>query len=292
MSQRKRFGEILLEAGVVTEALLEEALQRQKGSGKRLGQVLEEMGEVSETNIAAALARQFGFRTVRGMAGYTFPEAVLGLVPGEEALKKLIFPLKVENKTLFLAMVNPLDMATIDNLTFQTGLRIVPCVTIPGEIQEAVNRHYFKRGQGKKTDWWTVLVVEDQEMVRAAVVAALKKLGYMTLEAANGAEGLKAACQHFPHLIVSDTVMPRMDGYEMFRSLQANPGTRDIPVIALSSKSAAEEEARLLEMGYFDFVGKPINPVRLLARVKRALKIVYGEECPSREERAGGGRAN
>jgi DNA-binding response OmpR family regulator len=52
-------------------------------------------------------------------------------------------------------------------------------------------------------------------------------------------------------------------------------------VIALSSRAAAEEEARLLDLGYFDFVAKPINPVRLVARVSRALRIVYGDNVPS-----------
>jgi DNA-binding response OmpR family regulator len=71
-----------------------------------------------------------------------------------------------------------------------------------------------------------------------------------------------------------------MDGLEMFRALQNNVVTRDIPVIALSSKAAAEEEARLLDLGYFDFIAKPINQVRLAARVKRALRSVYGQPAP------------
>jgi CheY-like chemotaxis protein len=284
MSKRKRFGEILVEAGAFNESVLQSALERQKGTGKRLGVVLEEMGVISEKDIAVVLSRQFGYKTVRDFAKYTFPAELLALIDAEQALKSLIFPLKQEDKTLYLAMVNPLDMAGIDNLAFRTGLRVVPCVTTAGDIQEAVNRHYLQAGQEvEKSEWWTVLVIDDQEMVRLAIVAALRKEGYTLLQAENGAEGLKAALQQKPHLIVTDTVMPRMDGYEMFRALQANAATRDIPVIALSSKAAAEEEAKILDMGYFDFVGKPINPVRLVARVRRALKIVYGEgEPPAR----------
>lgn len=283
MAKRKRFGEILIEAGILNEATLQKALDRQQGSGKRLGEVLEEMGIVAEKDIAAALARQFGFKTVAGIAKFTFPEAVLKLVESENALKGLVFPLKVEDRILYLAMVNPLDMETIDNISFRTGLRIVPCVTTAKEIQEGVSKHYMKEvpaAEVKKTEWWTVLVVDDQDLVRSAIMAALKRSGYDILEATNGAEGLKVALQTPPHLIVADTVMPRMDGYEMFRALQSNPNTRAIPVIALSSKSAPEEEAKLLDMGYFDFIPKPINPVRLTARVKRALRVVYGEEPP------------
>lgn len=279
-NRRKRFGEILVGSGLLPESSLEKALREQKGTGKRLGRILEEMRLVSEKDIAEVLARQFGYKTVQGISEDTFSEAVLGLVSCEKALKNLIFPLKVENKTLFLAMADPLDIETLDNLMFRTGLRVVPCVTTPSEIRAAIKKHYLKEGQGEKPSWWTVVVVEDQELVRGAILAALKKQGYKVIEATNGAEGLSAACQHFPHLIISDTVMPRMDGYEMFRAVQANPATRHIPIIALSSRSAAEEEARLLDMGYFDFVAKPINPVRLQARVKRALKVVYGEKYP------------
>jgi len=280
--RRKRFGEILVEAGACSEATLQGALQKQKGSGKRLGEVLEEMGVVSEKDIAVVLSRQFGYKTVRDFAKFNFSPELLALVDGDQALKALVFPLKQEERTLYLAMVNPLDMGVIDNLAFRTGLRVVPCVTTASDIQEAVSRHYLQQGEqkGAKGDWWTVLVVDDQEMVRLAVVAALRKEGYSLLQAENGAEGLKLTLQQKPHLIITDTVMPRMDGYEMYRALQANAGTRQIPVIALSSKAAAEEEAKLLGMGYFDFVAKPINPVRLAARVKRALRLVYGEGGP------------
>ncbi|MBE0597770.1 MAG: response regulator [Desulfuromonadales bacterium] len=283
MNQRKRFGQILLEAGVLNEATLQQALERQRGSGKRLGEILEEMGVVSEKDIATALARQFGFKTVTGFAKFSFPEAVLNLVEAEKALKVMIFPLKVEERLLYLAMSNPLDMETIDSLSFRTGLRIIPCISTAREIREAINKHYLKEtpaDEMKKAEWWSLLVVDDQDMVRAAIAATLKRAGYQIVEATNGAEGLKAALQSPPHLIVTDTVMPRMDGYEMFRALQSNSSTRKIPVIALSSKSSPEEEARLLDMGYFDFIPKPINPIRLTARVKRALRIVYGERPP------------
>lgn len=284
MNKRKRIGELLVEAGVVSEIVLQSALEKQKGTNKRLGLVLEEMGVISEKDIAAALSRQFGYKNVRDFARYAFPAELLALIDVEHALRSMIFPLKQEDKTLYLAMMNPLDMETIDNVAFRTGLRIVPCVTTAHDIQEAVNRHYMRAAEPVETgDWWTVLVVDDQEMVRLAIVAALRKEGYTLLQADNGAEGLKVALQQKPHLIITDTVMPRMDGYEMFRALRANAATRALPVIALSSKAAAEEEAKLLDMGYFDFVAKPINPVRLVARVRRALKIVYGEgEPPAR----------
>lgn len=282
MSRRKRFGEILIEAGIINESQLQAALERQKVSRGRLGRVLEELGVVTEKDIAVTLARQFEFKTVSGLARFKYAQEALALVSSSQALEKLIFPLKKQERTLFLAMVNPLDMETIDSLTFRTGLKIVPCVTTPSEIHEAVEKFYLGEQDEPSSDWWTILVVEDQELTRAAAAAALSRQGYKVLQAENGAEGLKEARQHKPHLIVADTVMPRMDGYEMFRALQASPPTASIPVIAMSSKSSAEEEAQVLDLGYFDFIAKPINPVRLTARVRRALKMVYGDKPPTR----------
>lgn len=284
MAKRKRFGEILVEAKVVDEYQLGRALEKQKGSGRRLGEVLEEAGVVTERDIAAALARQFGFKTVANIARATFSQELLALSDGDTSMNKMMFPLKKEGSTLFLAMVNPLDIETLDNLSFKCGLRIVPCVTTPTEIHSAVNRHYLNivEQTHEAEVWWTVLVVDDQDLVRAAAIAALKREGYDLLEASNGAEGLKVALQEKPHLIISDTIMPRMDGNEMFRAIQGNLNIKHIPVIALSSKSTAEEEAKLLEMGYFDFIAKPINPIRLVARAKHALRIIYGNSPPPR----------
>ena len=284
MAKHMRFGEILVETKVLTESQLERALEKQKGTGQRLGQILEEMGVVTERDIATTLARQFGFKTVSNIALASFSKELLDLFDGETAMNKMLFPLKLEGTSLFLAMVNPLDIETIENISFKTGLRIVPCITTPTEIRSAVNCHYFKIVEQKldPDSWWTVLVVDDQDLVRGAAVAALKREGYSLLEASNGADGLKIALQEKPHLIIADTIMPRMDGYEMFRAIQGNLSIKHIPVIALSSKSTAEEEAKLLEMGYFDFIAKPINPVRLVARSRHALRIIYGISPPPR----------
>ena len=116
VQKRKRFGEILVEAKVVDEHTLNRALEKQRGTGRRLGQVLEEMGGVTEKDIAAALARQFGFKTVANIAKASFSNDLLKMTDSDTAMNKMIFPLKKEGGSLFLAMVNPLDIETIDNL--------------------------------------------------------------------------------------------------------------------------------------------------------------------------------
>lgn len=274
---RKRMGEILIEAGLIDQKTLDKALAQQKGSGKRLGQILESMDVILEEDIAKALSKQFGVPYVKGIARYRFPQEVLALIDAEMALSRFIFPLKIEGRTLHLAMSNPLDMDLQNDLSFKINYRISPCVTTPEEIKAAVKKHYLQEIEVSAEDKsWSILLVDDQDIVLAAAEAALRKEGYTVHKASNGAEGLKMAMQVHPHLIISDVTMPRMDGLEMYRALKANRGVADIPVIILSAKASAEEEYRLLEMGFFDFIPKPINPIRLVARVRRAMRQTHG----------------
>jgi CheY-like chemotaxis protein len=274
---RKKLGETLVDMGVIEQATLDKALSLQKNTDKRLGQVLEEMDVILEEDIARALAKQFGFRYAKGLTRFNFPKQVLDLCDAETAITKCIFPLKLEGKTLHLAMANPLDIEFQNDFSFKTGLNISPCVSSPEEIKAAIRKHYLVEIDANVEDrLWSILIVDDQDIVLNAAEAALKKEGYAIYKAENGAEGLKKAMQIKPHLIITDVLMPRMDGQEMFRALKANRGVAEIPVIALSAKATAEEEYRLLEMGFYDFVPKPINPLRLVARVRRAMRMTHG----------------
>lgn len=271
---RKKMGEILIENEVISQADLDQALLRQKGTKKPLGKILEDMQVILEEDIAKVLSTQFGFPHVKRFSRHRFPQVVLDKIDAESALAHLIFPLKIDNKTLYLAMANPLDMALQSDLSFKLAMRISPCVATPDEIKTAIKKHYLGGMPTEKEDrTQNILLVDNQEIALATAEAILKKEGYSVYKTRNGAEGLKVATQLHPHLIITDIVMPRIDGIEMFKSLQANGDIDNIPVIALSAKTSAEDEYKLLEMGFFDFIAKPINPIRLVARVKRALRF-------------------
>lgn len=265
-------GEILIEKDIISQKDLDQALLRQKESHKPLGKILEDMDIVLEEDIAKALSTQFGFPYVKNFSRYRFPQDVLDKLNAETALAHLVFPLKIDKKTLYLAMSNPLDMALQSDLSFKLAMRISPCVATPGEIKSAIKKHYLADIPAEKEErTWNILLVDSQEIVLSAAEAALKKEGYAIYKARNGAEGLKIATQLQPDVIITDIPMPRMDGIEMFKALQANSDIAKVPVIALSAKTAPESEYQLLEMGFFDFIAKPINPIRLLARVNRAI---------------------
>ncbi len=271
---RKKMGEILVDNEIISHTDLEKALIKQKNTKKPIGKILEDMDIVLEEDIAKALSTQFGFPHVKRFSRYNFPAEILNKVDAEVALANLIFPLKIKDKTLYLAMSNPLDMSLQSDLSFKLGLRISPCVATPDEINNAIKKHYLSDlDVNNKDQNWTILLVDNQEISLSATEAALNKGGYLIYKAKNGAEGIKTATKLSPNLIITNIAMPRMDGIEMYNALRANPETDDIPVIALSAKTSAQDEYDLLDMGFFDFIAKPINPIRLLARAKRALRF-------------------
>lgn len=269
----KHLGDILVEAGIISRNTLEKALVRQKEGKARLGTVLEEMGVLTEDELAHALGTQFKFKSIKSFANENFPQELLELLPTDFVVSKLVFPLKQKEQNLAVAIMDPFDMETMELLTRITGFQIMPVISTRKEILAAISKHYLKSDCDFEVND-TILVVEDSSAVAGVIQAALKKEGYRVLLAADGLDGLKLAIAERPQLIITDSVMPRMDGYGMMRALKANPLTSDIPVIMLTSKATSEDEQKALEFGFMDFIPKPVQSARVVSRVKHALSLV------------------
>ena len=268
----KHLGDILVEAEIISKKTLERALVRQKEGKVRLGVVLEEMGVITEDELAEALGAQFNFKTVKNFIDRTFSQELLDLLPSDFAMKKLVFPLKQKDNMLAVAITDPFDMETMEMLTRITGFQIIPVISTRREILDAISRNYLKSAiSSESTD--SILIVEDSAAVAAVIQAALTKEGYRVILASDGLEGLKIAISERPRLIVTDSVMPRMDGFGLLRALKANPMTSEIPVIMLTSKASSEDEQKALDFGFIDFIPKPVQPMRVVSRVKRVLEL-------------------
>lgn len=268
----KHLGDILVEADIISKKTLERALERQKEGNARLGAVLEEMGVITEDELAEALGAQFNFKTVKKFVNHNFSQELLDLLPSDFVMKKLVFPLKQKDNMMAVAITDPFDMETIEMLTRITGFQIIPVISTRREILDAISKHYLKSAaSSESTD--AILIVEDSAVVAAVIQAALTKEGYTVIMAVDGLEGLKMALSERPRLIVTDSVMPRMDGFGLLRALKANPMTTEIPVIMLTSKASSEDEQKALEYGFIDFIPKPVQPLRVVSRVKRALEL-------------------
>ena len=104
-----------------------------------------------------------------------------------------------------------------------------------------------------------ILLIEDDAAIRELLKTHMLKAGHTVLEAENGHVGLEMARQHGPDLIVLDVNMPVLDGTKTMRSLDADPKTQSIPVIALSAMSQTQVRDDMHQLGCDAFITKPIN---------------------------------
>ncbi|TXD46868.1 response regulator transcription factor [Polaribacter sp. IC073] len=117
-----------------------------------------------------------------------------------------------------------------------------------------------------------ILIVEDTLAIREEVCDILEMEGYNVFQAENGEIGFNVALKERPDLIISDILMPPLDGYEMFQKLQSHEETRAIPLIFLSAKGEKEDIRIGMNLGAEDYLSKPININDLVNAVENKIK--------------------
>nr|WP_236078557.1 ATP-binding protein [Paraburkholderia domus] len=120
-----------------------------------------------------------------------------------------------------------------------------------------------------------VLVIDDEPVNRAVVVEFLDQLGFDTLEAAGGHEGLAQALNGKPSLVMTDILMPDMDGLETTRRLRRLRGLGDIPIIVVSANPSWSDEKRSADAGANAFLAKPVDFGRLQAHLADLLVLKW-----------------
>ena len=150
--RKRRLGELLIRGGVIDESQLRAALGEQKQWGRPLGMTLVQMGFLDEESLIRTLARQLKL-PMAWLNGKRVKPEVLELVPSELAAKYRCLPLLVtgegDSKTLMLAMQDPADFDALDEVAFRVGYEIKPVLVAPGELDEALNRHYLAESPGE-----------------------------------------------------------------------------------------------------------------------------------------------
>ena len=139
---------------------------------------------------------------------------------------------------------------------------------------ENINRYYKENKDLSETikpaKECTILIVEDNRELREYIVGRLSAY-FRTLQAADGREGLIAARTHMPSLIVSDIMMPVMDGLAMCREIKTDPHLCHIPVILLTARSLSIQMQEGLNLGADDYITKPFNINMLALKISNML---------------------
>ncbi|BAZ40841.1 two-component hybrid sensor and regulator [Calothrix sp. NIES-4101] len=145
---------------------------------------------------------------------------------------------------------------------------------------------------GIRGDAPRILVVDDDDNHRSILTNLLQEIGCLILEAFEGQQGLELATKYQPDMILLDLAMPNMDGFELMVHLQANPQTREIPIIVSSANVFEENRQQSLQAGAAAFVPKPLQVNELLNALQSVLKAdwIYAEsilkQSPSQPEQS------
>jgi len=121
----------------------------------------------------------------------------------------------------------------------------------------------------------TILIVEDEYRMRRLVADYFRREGYQILEAEDGIEALKIFHEKKVSLVILDIMMPRLDGFEVCKSIRKNS---DIPIIIVTAKSEEDDKLMGFEFGADDYVTKPFSPKVLIAKSKALLKRSEGTQ--------------
>lgn len=118
-----------------------------------------------------------------------------------------------------------------------------------------------------------ILIVDDDRFLRNFVAASLGREGYEVVQAENGEQGLEMARLEKPDLIITDIMMPVMDGEEFCRRIKSSDELKEIFLLVLTAKSNVHDRIKVLNIGADDYITKPISREELIAKVKASMRI-------------------
>lgn len=115
-----------------------------------------------------------------------------------------------------------------------------------------------------------ILLIDDIDQARQTIGEMLTRGGYEVIEASNGHEGIKSFQEHYPDLVITDIVMPEMEGLETIKRLrEINP---HVPIIAMTASNYSTYMTAALKLGAFSGIFKPFQQKEILTEVQKALK--------------------
>lgn len=171
MFKRKKIGEMLIEAGHITDKELNIALAEQKKRGKRLGQVLIELGYLTDAKLLPVLGKQLKVPFVDLNKVDIKPE-ILKMVPEKIARKHMLVPINFDGKSLMIGMADPLDVFIIDEIQFQNNCEVVRSICSEVQINETLDKLYVA---GAMADALSQITADGPEGDKKGDMDSLKK---------------------------------------------------------------------------------------------------------------------
>jgi hypothetical protein len=141
LTEAKKLGAMLKEAGLIDDFQLETALSHQRNWGGKLGAILIELAFVKEDDVSRVVAQKLQIPYVNLFEPEVPPE-VIKMIKPETAKKYHVVPVKKEGGSLVLAMLDPLDIEAMDAIRFATGLTVKPSLALESEIKDAIRKYY------------------------------------------------------------------------------------------------------------------------------------------------------
>jgi type IV pilus assembly protein PilB len=136
----RRFGDLILADGLITQEQFDQALAEQKKTSEKLGEILIRLGLITENQLVHFLSRQYGIPEV------TFPEKIapeiIKLIPSRIARKYGVVPIGRTIGSVTLAVADPTNLSALDDVAFMTGLKVAPAIAPPSIIRQALERYY------------------------------------------------------------------------------------------------------------------------------------------------------
>ncbi|SKB12319.1 putative Histidine kinase [Planktothrix sp. PCC 11201] len=218
---------------------------------------------------------------------FTVKDTGVGINP--EEIERIFLPfeqvgsrqIRSEGTGLGLAISQKIIQLMGSNLQVTSQLQMGSIFGFDLEVSEAndwVNT-VSKNDQGKiigfQGNTQKILVIDDRWENRSVIANLLTPLGFEVIEAVNGQEGLKIAIQHQPNLVITDLVMPEMDGFQLMKTWKNIPEVKDIKIIVSSASVFEEHQNQSLEAGAIDFLPKPVQAEELLDKLSLHLQIQW-----------------
>ena len=270
-------GTILVENGFISEQQLEEALNKQRGSGKMLGDVMLDMGLVSETQLAQALSIRLKVPFIDLSSRKISTEAV-GKIPEEIAREKTVFAFEINHGRLMVATNDPVNFYIFEDLKVTTGMEIVPQISTRTMIEAAINKYYSSQAIEStvgdlENDSSEEIDLEKAESEGRIDNAPIVKLVNMMVETA-----FRTQCTdiHIEAFKDRTRIRFRIDGELVEQEMKIPPSFHNSLITRIKILGGMNIAERRIPLdGRF---GTRIDGVNLDMRVS-TIPCVYGEKC-------------